>query len=135
MPWQDRALAEHVLRVHSEGKGPSRSEDGRELLSPEVLRGYIARAKEIHPFVPEELTGGFEVAAGEIEVSGIKGSWLAGFMHDPMSGIDLHSSQAICDDVWRTSGCAGTALLVEGCWQVQITEPRYTWHCWRRVHC
>ena len=54
---QDRALAEHVLQVHSEGKAPSRTGDGRELLPPEVLRGYIARAKEVHPFVPEELAG------------------------------------------------------------------------------
>ena len=46
-----------MLRVHSEGKAPSRAGDGRELLPPEVLRGYIARAKEVHPFVPEELAG------------------------------------------------------------------------------
>ena len=46
-----------MLQVHREGKAPTRSSEGRELLSPEVLRGYIARAKEIHPFVPEELAG------------------------------------------------------------------------------
>ena len=45
-----------MLRVHSQGRGPSTSE-GRELLSPEVLRGYIARAKEVETYVPEDLTG------------------------------------------------------------------------------
>ena len=53
---QDKALAEHVLQVHSQGRGPAEAE-GRRLLPPEVLRGYIARAKETQTHVPPELAG------------------------------------------------------------------------------
>ena len=54
---QDKALAEHVVRVHREGKPPGKNSDEQELLSSELLRGYIATAKTHDPVIPESLTG------------------------------------------------------------------------------
>ncbi|KAK9806786.1 hypothetical protein WJX72_002809 [[Myrmecia] bisecta] len=51
----DRNLAQHVVRVHKEGKAPKR-DDGVELLSPDILRKYIAEAKTHNPYIPEDLT-------------------------------------------------------------------------------
>ena len=53
---QDRRLASHVLNVHKEGRAPA-TENGQELLSPELLRAYIATAKTYQPHCPRELTG------------------------------------------------------------------------------
>lgn len=51
---QDAALARHVLAVHREGRAPR--PEGPAPLSPELLRAYIAAAKQHEPFVPESLT-------------------------------------------------------------------------------
>lgn len=53
---QDRRLASHVLNVHKLGKAPA-AENGQELLTPELLRAYIATAKTFQPYCPRELTG------------------------------------------------------------------------------
>ena len=53
---QDRKLASHVMAVHTAGKAPP-PEDGLEPLSADLLRAYIARAKQHDPFFPEDLTG------------------------------------------------------------------------------
>ena len=53
---QDRQLANHVLLVHKEGRAPA-AENGQQLLTPELLRGYIATAKTFQPHCPRELAG------------------------------------------------------------------------------
>jgi DNA replicative helicase MCM subunit Mcm2 (Cdc46/Mcm family) len=53
---QDRRLSAHVMAVHRDGVAP-RQEGGPEPLGADVLRAYIARAKQHDPFFPEELTG------------------------------------------------------------------------------
>ena len=55
---QDRRLANHVLNVHKEGRAPTQ-ENGQELLTPELLRAYVATAKTYQPTCPRDLTGGF----------------------------------------------------------------------------
>lgn len=50
----DRRLAEHILSVHMNGKAAVA--EGPEPLSPDVLRVYIAQAKQYEPSVPAELT-------------------------------------------------------------------------------
>lgn len=54
---QDRALATHVLAVHKTGRAPRR-EGMSDALTPDILRAYIAEAKQREPTVPAELTGG-----------------------------------------------------------------------------
>ena len=49
---EDTRLAQHIAHVHRFGK-PVASED--ETLSPEVIRQYIARAKQFAPVVPKQL--------------------------------------------------------------------------------
>ena len=44
------------MAVHTAGKAPP-PEDGLEPLSADLLRAYIARAKQHDPFFPEDLTG------------------------------------------------------------------------------
>lgn len=44
------------MHVHKEGRPPAR-EDGQNILSPQLLRAYIAEAKSHDPSVPEHLTG------------------------------------------------------------------------------
>lgn len=56
-PMQDHALAEHVVTVHRDGKAPEKNAYDQEILSSELLRGYIAAAKTYDPVVPESLTG------------------------------------------------------------------------------
>lgn len=51
---QDNKLANHVMNVHKDGKAPA-TEDGLELLSPELLRAYVATAKTFTPHLPAEL--------------------------------------------------------------------------------
>ena len=53
---QDRALAAHVLSVHKEGRAPQRV-GTPDALPPDVLRAYIAAAKQKEPVVPSDLTG------------------------------------------------------------------------------
>ena len=53
---QDRALAAHVLSVHKQGRAPKRI-DTPDALPPDILRAYIAAAKQKEPVVPPELTG------------------------------------------------------------------------------
>lgn len=53
-PRQDLSLARHVLSVHREGRAPR--PEGPAPLSPELLRAYIAAAKQHDPYVPESLT-------------------------------------------------------------------------------
>ena len=53
---QDRKLASHVMAVHTAGKAPP-PEEGLAPLSADLLRAYIARAKQHDPFFPEDLTG------------------------------------------------------------------------------
>ena len=53
---QDRALAAHVLSVHKAGRAPRR-EGVADALPPDILRAYIAEAKQHEPYVPAELTG------------------------------------------------------------------------------
>ena len=55
---QDRQLATHVLAVHKEGCAPPPAE-GPAPLSPELLRAYIAAAKQHEPHFPRDrdLTG------------------------------------------------------------------------------
>lgn len=47
---QDLSLAQHVLTVHREGRPPPPV--GAAPLAPEMLRAYIAAAKQHEPFVP-----------------------------------------------------------------------------------
>ncbi|KAL4437489.1 hypothetical protein ABPG77_003470 [Micractinium sp. CCAP 211/92] len=51
---QDLSLAQHVLTVHREGRAPPPT--GAAPLAPEMLRAYIAAAKQHEPCVPESLT-------------------------------------------------------------------------------
>lgn len=44
------------MAVHTAGKAPP-PEDGLEPLGADLLRAYIARAKQHDPFFPEDLTG------------------------------------------------------------------------------
>ena len=55
---QDRQLATHVLSVHKDGRAPPPAE-GPPPLSPELLRAYIAAAKQHEPHFPRDrdLTG------------------------------------------------------------------------------
>jgi hypothetical protein len=53
---QDRRLSAHVMAVHRDGVAPLQ-EGGPEPLGADVLRAYIARAKQHDPYFPEELTG------------------------------------------------------------------------------
>jgi len=53
---QDRRLASHVLNVHKDGHAAAPTE-GQAPLSPDLLRAYVAAAKEHDPFFPEDLTG------------------------------------------------------------------------------
>lgn len=46
----DRALAEHVLFVHTKGAPP---QPAQAPLSPALLRAFVARAKTFEPHVPE----------------------------------------------------------------------------------
>lgn len=59
---QDRALASHVLAVHKTGRAPRR-EGMSDALSPDILRAYIAEAKQHEPTVPAELTGAHDPQA------------------------------------------------------------------------
>ena len=54
LPAQDAALARHVLAVHRDGRAPR--PEGPAPLSPELLRAYIAAAKQHEPYVPASLT-------------------------------------------------------------------------------
>ena len=54
---QDKKLADHVVRVHREGRPPERNEYDQDFLSSELLRGYIAAAKTYNPVIPQALTG------------------------------------------------------------------------------
>ena len=54
-PDVDRALAAHVLEVHTRGVAPARADGARAPLPPPVLRAYIARAKSHAPVVPPHL--------------------------------------------------------------------------------
>ncbi len=49
-----------MLTVHREGHAPE-PEGGQELLTPELLRGYIAKAKTYEPHIPCDLTGSHSV--------------------------------------------------------------------------
>lgn len=51
---QDLSLAQHVLTVHREGRAPP--PEGAAPLPPEMLRAYIAAAKQYEPYVPDSLT-------------------------------------------------------------------------------
>jgi hypothetical protein len=53
VPLQDLSLAQHVLTVHREGRPPPPT--GAAPLPPEMLRAYIAAAKQHEPFVPDSL--------------------------------------------------------------------------------
>jgi DNA replicative helicase MCM subunit Mcm2 (Cdc46/Mcm family) len=56
---QDRRLASHVLSVHKEGHAPAPA-DGPPPLTPELLRAYIAAAKQHDPHFPRDLTGALQ---------------------------------------------------------------------------
>lgn len=45
------------MAVHRDGRAPP-PEDGAEPLGADLLRAYIANAKQHNPFFPEDLTGG-----------------------------------------------------------------------------
>lgn len=51
----DLSLAQHVLSVHREGRAPVR-ETAVQPLSADMLRAYIAAAKQYSPFVPSALS-------------------------------------------------------------------------------
>eukprot|EP00887_Chlorella_sp_A99_P007647 scaffold20.g7647.t1 len=53
---QDLSLAQHVLAVHREGRAPAPASGGAAPLSPDLLRAYIAAAKQHQPYVPAALT-------------------------------------------------------------------------------
>ena len=74
---QDRRLASHVLSVHKEGHAPAPA-DGPPPLSPELLRAYIAAAKQHEPHFPRDLTGAHAAAAADAgnQVS----QWMRNFM-------------------------------------------------------
>ena len=54
-PEADLSLAQHVLRVHKDGRAPER-ESGSTALSADMLRAYIAAAKQYDPYVPAALS-------------------------------------------------------------------------------
>ncbi len=60
---QDRRLAAHVMAVHKDGRAPPQ-EGALEPLSADVLRAYIAHAKQHNPFFPEDLTGALGLGVG-----------------------------------------------------------------------
>ena len=51
----DLSLAQHVLAVHRDGRAPLVS-SGHDPLSADMLRAYIAAAKQYNPFVPSALS-------------------------------------------------------------------------------
>ncbi|KAK9798943.1 hypothetical protein WJX73_006235 [Symbiochloris irregularis] len=54
---QDLALAKHVVNVHRNGRAPTRDQADNEVLTSELLRGYIAKAKTYNPVISQALTG------------------------------------------------------------------------------
>ncbi|GAX82599.1 hypothetical protein CEUSTIGMA_g10025.t1 [Chlamydomonas eustigma] len=50
----DRRLAHHILNVHMHGEAPQ--QEGAPPIAPEVLRVYIAQAKQYTPHIPTDLT-------------------------------------------------------------------------------
>lgn len=54
-PEADLSLAQHVLRVHKDGRAPER-DTGSKALSADMLRAYIAAAKQYNPYVPSALS-------------------------------------------------------------------------------
>ena len=54
-PEADLSLAQHVLTVHREGRAPVR-DTGIAPVSAELLRAYIAAAKQYNPYVPSSLS-------------------------------------------------------------------------------
>jgi len=54
-PEADLSLAQHVLAVHRDGRAPQR-ETGFNPVSSDLLRAYIAAAKQYSPYVPSSLS-------------------------------------------------------------------------------
>ena len=54
-PESDRELAQHMTFVHM-NKNPLKPESDDNYIPPDVLRGYIALAKNVNPTVPKKLT-------------------------------------------------------------------------------
>lgn len=54
-PEADLSLAHHVLSVHKDGAAPQR-DTGAQVLSADMLRAYIAAAKQYNPYVPAALS-------------------------------------------------------------------------------
>ena len=87
---QDRRLAAHVMAVHKDGRAPPQ-EGALEPLSADVLRAYIAHAKQHNPFFPEDLTGAPAVKRHPRECPPTSCQSWVGFKPYPCSPRPLHS--------------------------------------------